>query len=186
MKRIAHKPGNRSLAALALVLGLAGLAGAQAPATPPLRRILVSIPDRKLAVLENDRVLRTFAVAVGAEGSPSPLGEFQVVRRLTNPAYYHPGVVIPPGADNPLGPRWIGLSEKGFGILGTNQPLSVGYAKSHGCVRLKNADIIVLFEMIRVGDTVEIHADRNLLVTQVFGGVESAQNLNPASSGSGN
>ncbi len=36
------------------------------------RTIVVSVPDRKLALLENDRVVKTYSVAVGASGSPSP------------------------------------------------------------------------------------------------------------------
>ena len=43
------------------------------------RIVLVSIPDRQLAVLENGVVLRTFAVSVGAAVSPSPIGEFQIM-----------------------------------------------------------------------------------------------------------
>ena len=76
----------------------------------PSRQVLVSIPDRKLAVLEEGRVLKVFPVAVGAEVSPSPDGEFQIINRLTNPTYYHKGTVIGPGPANPLGSRWMGLS----------------------------------------------------------------------------
>ena len=42
----------------------------------PDRRIVVSIPDRKLALLENGRVVKIYPVAVGTEVSPSPAGEF--------------------------------------------------------------------------------------------------------------
>src|SRR5690348_2481039 len=86
------------------------------------RRVIVSIPDRKLAVLENGEVLRTFSVSVGTAVSPSPTGEFEIVSRLSDPTYYHAGVVIPAGSNNPLGPRWVGLSKKGYGIHGTNLP----------------------------------------------------------------
>jgi lipoprotein-anchoring transpeptidase ErfK/SrfK len=125
------------------------------------RRIIVSIPDRKLALLEEGRVLRVYTVTVGAPVSPSPTGEFKVVRRLTNPTYYHPGVVIPPGKSNPLGTRWIGLDRPGYGIHGTNQPRSIGKAASHGCIRMAEADLEQLFDEVQVGDAVEIraHAD---------------------------
>ena len=66
---------------------------------PRNRRIVVSIPDRKLALVEDGRVLRTYPVAVGAAVSPSPTGQFKVVSRLSRPTYYHPGVVIPPGKE---------------------------------------------------------------------------------------
>src|SRR5438132_1310651 len=61
------------------------------------RQVLVSIPDRKLVVLEGGKVVRAFPVAVGAMVSPSPSGEFKVVNRIAKPTYYHPGVVIPAG-----------------------------------------------------------------------------------------
>jgi hypothetical protein len=79
-------------------------------------------------------------------------------------------VVIPPGPNNPLGPRWVGLSQKGFGIHGTNQPSSVGKAASHGCIRMRNRDIEQFFEMVSVGDAVSIRGERNEEVAQMFGG----------------
>jgi L,D-transpeptidase ErfK/SrfK len=151
-------------------------------ATRPHRQILVSIPDRKLAVLEQGKVIRTFPVSVGASVSPSPTGEFVIVHRISNPTYYHPGVVIPPGGDNPIGPRWIGLSQHGYGIHGTNQPESIGHAASHGCIRLRNRDIKQLFEMVRVGDVVEIRGERDQHMAEIFGGsAESSATLAEAS-----
>jgi lipoprotein-anchoring transpeptidase ErfK/SrfK len=135
---------------------------------PIQRRVLVSIPDRKLALLENDRVVSVYPVAVGADVSPSPSGTFTVVTRVTNPTYYHPGKVIGPGASNPVGTRWIGLSVKGFGIHGTDDPRSIGFAKSHGCIRLRNADVEQLFDRLRAGDVVELHAERTLEIDRLF------------------
>ncbi|HVP43353.1 MAG TPA: L,D-transpeptidase [Terriglobales bacterium] len=133
------------------------------------RSIVVSIPDRKLALLENDRVVRIYGVAVGADGSPSPIGSFRISQRLTNPTYYHPHVVIPPGKDNPLGTRWIGLGLKGFGIHGTNAPRSIGRRASHGCIRMRRPDLEELFDKVRPGDVVEIHGERDAQVAAVFG-----------------
>jgi hypothetical protein len=150
----------------------AGIASAQtqAPAEPKAaRRIVVSFPDRKLALLEGDRVIKIYDVAVGAPVSPSPSGEFQIVQRLENPTYYKPGVVIGPGANNPLGPRWIGLNVKGFGIHGTNQPNSIGKNASHGCIRLRNSDIQDLFARVQVGDKVSLVAERNDELARLFG-----------------
>ena len=141
-----------------------------AEADPIHRIVLVSIPDRKLAVMENGNVVATFPVAVGAAATPSPTGEFQIVNRVSNPTYYRPGTVIPSGKDNPVGTRWVGLSQKGYGIHGTNAPRSVGHAASHGCIRLRNRDIEKLFTMVQVGDVVQIHGERDEQVTQVFGG----------------
>jgi lipoprotein-anchoring transpeptidase ErfK/SrfK len=133
------------------------------------RLVLVSIPDRKLAVLENGKVLAYFPVAVGAAMSPSPTGEFLIVSRVANPTYYHQGAVTAAGKDNPVGTRWMGLNVKGYGIHGTNLPRSVGHATSHGCIRLRNRDVEKLYTMLRVGDVVEIRAERDLAIVETFG-----------------
>jgi lipoprotein-anchoring transpeptidase ErfK/SrfK len=141
----------------------------QAKSTRPHRVVLVSIPDRRLAVLEDGVVLRTFAVSVGASKSPSPVGEFQIITHVAHPSYSHNGTVIPAGPNNPLGPRWMGLSIRGYGIHGTNAPHSIGKAASHGCIRLSNHDIIDLFPLLSVGDTVEIRAERDPQIARIFG-----------------
>lgn len=134
------------------------------------RQIVVSVPDRKLVVMENGAVLRIFSVAVGTGVSPSPTGSFEIVTRLTEPTYYHAGTVIPPGESNPLGPRWVGFNRKGYGIHGTNAPGSIGKAASHGCIRMRNRDIREFFAMVNVGDSVEIHGERDEEVAEIFGG----------------
>ncbi|HSW50215.1 MAG TPA: L,D-transpeptidase, partial [Bryobacteraceae bacterium] len=95
----------------------------------------------------------------GAPSTPSPSGIFQIASMVKSPAWYQTGKVVPPGPLNPLGPRWMGLSLKGYGIHGTNSPNSVGGAKSHGCIRMRNGDVEELFELVRVGDVVELHAE---------------------------
>ena len=134
------------------------------------RQVVVSLPDRKLAVLENGVVLRTFAVSVGAPVSPSPVGKFAIVNRLANPTYYHAGVVIPVGKNNPLGPRWVGLNKQGYGIHGTSAPSSIGKAASHGCIRMLNRDVVEFATLVSVGDTVEIRGERNEETARIFGG----------------
>jgi lipoprotein-anchoring transpeptidase ErfK/SrfK len=132
------------------------------------RRLVVSLADRKLAVVQDDRVLRVFDVAVGAPSSPSPVGRFTIVNRLENPTYYAPGKVIEPGPRNPLGTRWLGLGFRGFGIHGTDQPRSIGHARSHGCIRLRNRDVEQLFTLVREGDLVELHLERSPEITALF------------------
>jgi lipoprotein-anchoring transpeptidase ErfK/SrfK len=143
------------------------------PATPAVvtspRRVVVSLVDRKLALVENERVVEVFDVAIGAPTTPSPVGTFAIVTRVTNPTYYRPGKIVPPGATNPIGTRWIGLSQKGYGIHGTDQPRSIGFAKSSGCIRLRNADVERLFEKVRAGDVVELHAERTAEIAKLFG-----------------
>ncbi len=141
-------------------------------APKPSRLILVSIPDRKLALIEDGRVLKVFPVAVGKDSTPSPKGTFTVKSHVVNPTYYHSGKVIPAGPGNPLGNRWMGLSEKGYGIHGTNEPKSIGKAASHGCIRMAKKDLEELFPIVKVGDTVEIRGERDEEVARVFG-VES-------------
>src|SRR5258708_28926042 len=171
---------NRKLTAVQVLalalLALATPAFAQVAQPSPNTRakltVLVSVLDRKLAVLEDGEVIATFSVAVGAEASPSPTGEFQIVSRVSNPTYYKPGTVIPNVKDNPLGTRWVGLSQKGYGIDVTNSPRSIGHVASHGCVRLRNRDMEKLFTLLRVGDVVQIHGERDDEVAQAFGEYE--------------
>ena len=166
------------LAALTLAWTTPLLAQNAQPVTGRSKRtVLVSIPDRKLAVLDTGKVIATFPVAVGAAKSPSPTGNFEIVNRVANPTYYHSGKVIPTGKDNPLGTRWIGLSQKGYGLHGTNAPSSVGHAASHGCIRLRNRDAEKIFALLQVGDVVQIRGERDDQIVQLFGGVSDNQEL---------
>jgi lipoprotein-anchoring transpeptidase ErfK/SrfK len=136
------------------------------------RKVLVSIPHRQLALIEDGEVAKIFPVAVGAPGSPSPTGTFAIKNRLVKPTYFHPGVVIPAGPDNPLGTRWIGLSTKGYGIHGTNVEGSIGKAASHGCIRMHRADLEELFATLQVGDEVEIRGQADDELAEIFGSTQ--------------
>lgn len=137
------------------------------------RQIVVSLADRKLALVEDGTVKKIYPVAIGKETTPSPTGSFTIANRVTNPTYYHPGQVVEPGPQNPLGTRWIGLNQKGYGIHGTNAPKSIGKAASHGCIRMAKKDLEELFEIVRPGDVVEIRGDRDEAVARIFGGASS-------------
>jgi len=166
-----------SAAMLLLIAGSSALAGdlqptegrAEITLTPAKRRIVVSIPERKLALIEDGSVLKVYPVAVGTRGTPSPVGQFKIVNRVVSPAYYHQGKVVPPGKSNPLGNRWMGLDKKGYGIHGTDVPSSIGKAASHGCIRMAKQDVEELFEIMRVGDVLEIHGERTPQLAAVFG-----------------
>jgi lipoprotein-anchoring transpeptidase ErfK/SrfK len=157
--------------AAAVLTGIrAEAADSAAPATTATaRRIVVSLADRKLVVLEGERVLARFDVAVGKPSTPSPVGTFTIVNRVTDPTYYHSGRVVAPGPRNPVGTRWMGLSLKGYGIHGTDAPQSIGFARSTGCIRLRNADVERLFEHVRTGDVVELRAARTPDIATLFG-----------------
>jgi lipoprotein-anchoring transpeptidase ErfK/SrfK len=131
--------------------------------------ILVSIPDRQLALVDNGQVTKIYPIAVGANHTPSPKGNFTIISLVTNPTWSHKGKVAAPGKNNPVGSRWMGLSLKGYGIHGTNAPRSIGKAASHGCFRMGKRDIEELFALVHVGDTVAVRAERDELVAQVFG-----------------
>jgi lipoprotein-anchoring transpeptidase ErfK/SrfK len=163
---------NRMMAAVAAMLIAAGRAMAQneeeISGQAPTRRIVISIPDRKLALVENGKVVKIYATAVGANASPSPTGAFTVISRVPNPTWYHAGNVVPPGKNNPVGSRWIGLSQKGYGIHGTNAPKSIGRNVSHGCIRMLNRDVEQLFELVKVGDVVELHGEVDDEIALIF------------------
>jgi len=160
----------KRMAALAGILVMAAAeAWAQEKSGRPARRIIVSIPDRKLAVLEDDRVVKIYQTAVGAPASPSPDGSFTIVTHISDPTWYTRGRVVPPGKANPLGTRWLGLSKKGYGIHGTNVPSSIGRNASHGCIRMRNRDVEELFEIVAVGDAVELHRERTPELDRIFG-----------------
>jgi lipoprotein-anchoring transpeptidase ErfK/SrfK len=144
---------------------------ASSPATAGTvtREIVVSLEDRKLALVENGQVVKVYPVAVGKPSTPSPTGTFSIARRVENPTYHHDGKTIPPGPSNPVGTRWMGLSVKGYGIHGTNEPKSIGKAASHGCIRMAKADLEELYPLVEVGDTVELVGQRNEETAQLFG-----------------
>jgi len=176
------KQKERRMASLALacLLVLSFPAYAQ---TPDKRLLLVSLPDRQLALIESGQVKKVYSVAVGKDSTPSPTGSFQIVARVTDPAYYHEGKVIAPGPRNPLGTRWMGLGYKGYGIHGTNAPNSIGKAASHGCIRMAKRDLEELFELVKVGDEVEIRGERDEYVIAIFGANARVDNTQAKTSG---
>ena len=160
----------RRLAALtSVVIISAAEALAQESRTQSARRIVISIPDRSLAVIESGRVVKVYPTAVGASSTPTPTGFYRIVQRVPNPTWYTKGRIVPPGTSNPLGTRWIGLSVKGYGIHGTNSPQSIGHNASHGCVRMHNHDVEELFELVAVGDAVELYGERTTELESIFG-----------------
>jgi hypothetical protein len=162
------------LSRLAMVATVAAILAAQAMAqtalqSAPKRTIVVSLEDRKLALLEDGWVIKVFPVAVGKPSTPSPSGTFTIERRVMNPTYSHDGKVVPPGPGNPVGTRWMGLSIHGYGIHGTNEPRSIGKAASHGCIRMAKADLEEFYPLVHVGDTVVLVGQRNEQTAALFG-----------------
>jgi lipoprotein-anchoring transpeptidase ErfK/SrfK len=168
MKRTQSEKRLAGIAALLVIAAAEALAQERAQESKTARRIVVSFPDRKLALVEGEHVIKVYDIAVGKPSTPSPAGEFQIVNHIANPTWYGPGKVVGPGAGNPAGTRWMGLSAPGYGIHGTNAPSSIGKAASHGCIRMRNRDVEELFELVGVGVTVELHQERPDIFTQIL------------------
>jgi lipoprotein-anchoring transpeptidase ErfK/SrfK len=158
------------LSRLGMVAAVLLAVQALAQQAPARRTIVVSLEDRKLALVEDGQIVKVYTVAVGKPSTPSPVGTFSIARRAKNPTYSHDGSIIPPGPNNPVGSRWVGLSIRGYGIHGTNEPKTIGKAASHGCIRMARADLEELYPLVSVGDTVELIGQRNEETARLFGG----------------
>jgi L,D-transpeptidase catalytic domain/Putative peptidoglycan binding domain len=109
------------------------------------------------------KLRKQFGVATGQAAYPTPLGSFKIVDKQENPWWYPPdsdwaagAQPVPPGPGNPLGTRWMGLSEPLIGIHGTPDSASIGYSASHGCVRMLVSEAEWLFERVPEGTPVFI------------------------------
>jgi lipoprotein-anchoring transpeptidase ErfK/SrfK len=124
--------------------------------------IEISLSDRRLTLYQGETSLRTYPIAIGREGWPTPVGQFQVTQMIMYPDWMHPfsGMVIPGGhPENPLGDRWIGFWTDGsnwIGIHGTPDPSSIGQAASHGCIRLQDHHVREVFQLIQLGTLVVV------------------------------
>ncbi|MDX9872355.1 MAG: L,D-transpeptidase family protein, partial [Clostridia bacterium] len=107
--------------------------------------ILVDTFRRKLIVLNDGLPYAAFSIAIGKAITPSPLGNWKVRNK---------GVNIGPA----FGTRWMGLDVPWgvYGIHGTNNPWSIGSMASHGCFRMWNRDVEVLYPWIDVGTQVTV------------------------------
>ena len=173
--------GKLMMMGLAVVVVAAQALAQQAatPASEPKRVIVVSLEDRKLALVEDGQTKKIYTVAVGKPSTPSPEGTFTIERRAKNPIYHHEGKTVLPGPHNPVGTRWMGLSIRGYGIHGTNEPNSIGKAASHGCIRMAKVDLEEFYELIAVGDTVELIGQRNEQTAKLFGAEQAPATAQP-------
>jgi lipoprotein-anchoring transpeptidase ErfK/SrfK len=127
--------------------------------------IVIRRNSNRLLLYTGMKYRRFFAVATGQSQYPTPLGRFTIVVKWKNPWWYPPKSPwaegqqpIPPGPDNPLGTRWMGLSAPGVGIHGTPSDASIGYSVSHGCIRMHIPQAEWLFNHVEIGTTVFIVA----------------------------
>ncbi|MEM6836986.1 MAG: L,D-transpeptidase family protein [Cyanobacteria bacterium P01_C01_bin.120] len=129
--------------------------------TPQADRIVLRLGERRVYVYDNDQVLDSFPVAIGAPGTPTPTGEFEIFQMVEDPVWQSPwtGEIFEAGANSALGLRWIGFAEMSNGIIGfhgTPTVSSIGQAASNGCVRLRNEDVLALFSYVQIGMVVAV------------------------------
>lgn len=121
----------------------------------------IKLKERRVYVYQDNKVKTSFQIAIGKPGWETPPGRFKVIQMVKDPAWQHPwnGKIFPPGPQNPLGVRWIGFWTDGkntIGFHGTPNERVMGQAVSHGCVRMRNRDVVALFELVQVGTTVVV------------------------------
>jgi len=130
--------------------------------------VVINLPARRLLAYHQGQVLAEFPVGLGRAKFPTPVGQYNVIRKVDTPTWENPyqqtgkALRITPGQDNPLGTRWIGFHQTPqgeFGIHGTDRPASVGQYSSHGCVRMHVKDAERLYAMVTLGTPVWVTPD---------------------------
>ena len=118
----------------------------------------------KLRLYKHLTLVKEYTVAVGAVGFDTPAGLYHIQNKAVDPTWTVPdsdwagelaGSVVPPGPDNPLKARWMGIYD-GAGIHGTEETYSLGSAASHGCIRMAVSDVIELYDQVPVGAPIYI------------------------------
>lgn len=122
-------------------------------------RLVLRLTQRRVYVYQDDTVLASYPVAIGRSDTPTPTGAFEVFQMIENPRWQNPwtGEVRSPGASSALGLRWIGFAHRPNGIIGfhgTPTLSSIGQAASNGCVRMRNEDVVALYEQVEFGTPV--------------------------------
>ena len=141
----------------------------------PREGIVVNLPEHRLYYYPRPKrhekpVVITYPVSVGKMDWRTPLGQTQIVSKITAPVWHPPPSVlkehaengdplpkvVPPGPDNPLGEYAMRLAihPGDYLIHGTNNPQAVGMAVTHGCIRMYPEDIEALFKIVPVGTKV--------------------------------
>jgi len=143
----------------------------------PREGIVVNLPEHRLYYYpkpkrDGTRVVITYPVSIGKMDWRTPLGVTHVIQKQKDPVWYPPESVrkehaaagdplparVPPGPDNPLGNYAMRLAAGNgtYLIHGTNNPIAVGLAVTHGCIRMYPDDVAALFPLISVGTPVRL------------------------------
>jgi lipoprotein-anchoring transpeptidase ErfK/SrfK len=135
----------------------------------PVGHVKVVVSKRKSILTvydDNDRIIFHAPVTSGSKHDRLPLGNWVITAVIRHPSYqYNPNLfwdanqanaraTIAAGPNNPVGDVWIDLNKPHYGIHGTPEPARIGYAESHGCVRLTNWDAWELAALVSKGTPV--------------------------------
>jgi murein L,D-transpeptidase YcbB/YkuD len=127
---------------------------AEAPDSPTLR-IEVDVAARQLYVVEGGQVTRMYDVTVGKPGHTTPTGSYRITWLEWNPTWTPPNSpwargkrAMGPGPENPMGRVKLFFRQPAYYVHGTAADEEIGAAASHGCVRLRNEDVIELGRLV--------------------------------------
>jgi len=128
---------------------------------PRAEGVVINLAERNAYLYREGRPAKVFPLAIGRRGWETPTGDFYVASKRKNPTWFPPKWAkeeepVPPGPDNPLGDRWMGLSLPGYGMHATNAPASVGRYASHGCMRMYPEHARELYDLVSLGTPVKI------------------------------
>jgi L,D-transpeptidase ErfK/SrfK len=128
--------------------------------------LVINVPEMRLYDFTNPEAVRVIAVAVGDADDPTPVGKFRIGQKRVDPVWTVPRSIrtekpylpaqVPPGAENPLGSRWMTIGTGSYGIHGTNVKWSIGRGSTHGCVRLYEDVMEDLFDRTESGVPIQI------------------------------
>ena len=132
--------------------------------THDITRIVISLAGNSFSGFNAAGQLVFHApTTVGSGYDPSPDETVKLVKIVDHPHFhydptlYHevpdtdPDAHLSPGPNSPVGPVWMALSKPHYGIHGTKDPDSIGYASSHGCIRLCNWDAVEVEHRVSEG-----------------------------------
>ena len=149
----------------ALALGFGMLLGSSASAADndnSIRKIIINSASRLLSLYDGNVKIRIYPLGLGKPSTPTPVGYYKINTKEINPTWIDPSnpeYEVPSGESNPLGYRWMQIKGN-YGIHGTNRPDSIGYYVSNGCIRMREADVESLFDLVEIGTPVEITYNR--------------------------
>jgi lipoprotein-anchoring transpeptidase ErfK/SrfK len=144
--------------AMIAMLSIAGVAVSATDTTTATAAIQleVDLSDRMLHVIQGGEVTQSYPVAIGKPSYPTPRGSFRIRRIIWNPRWVPPDskwarnktAKGPGDPANPMGRVKIFFSEPDYYIHGTREVDSLGAAESHGCLRMRNSDVIELAQKV--------------------------------------